>query len=247
MHVNDAWLQALQLIFTEGRKSAPRGMGILEIIGATIIINMDDPALTLKDRKLSYKFMRAEAAWILNGRDELWAHKQIGEKLKPYSDDGVRLYGAYGPRYMSQINQVFEKLIVDRDTRQAVMTFWIQNPMPSKDIPCTISLQFLIRDNELHLVANMRSSDIYMGFPYDVFSFSMIARTTLMMINPTYPSLELGQLIFNAASLHLYDKDADAARAVMFGRRELVSFPIEEIDLLSVNARGLIEQLLERS
>ena len=43
-----------------------------------------------------------------------------------------------------------------------------------KDIPCTVSLQFLIRENKLHLFVNMRSNDVFLGLPHDIFCFTMI-------------------------------------------------------------------------
>ena len=99
---------------------------------------------------------------------------------------------------------VVETLLSDNGTRQAVMTIWERSPRESKDIPCTVSLQFLIRYDKLHCIANMRSSDCYLGLPYDVFSFSMIATYVRLL---TGLRLEMGALHIFHGSLHIYTRD----------------------------------------
>ena len=113
--------------------------------------------------------------------------------------------GAYGPPIIDQLPYIVKSLITDRTTRQAVLTIWRPRPYPSKDIPCTVSMQWLIRDDQLHCITNMRSNDIWLGAPYDIFTFSMVSNYLLLLINEcTTSKVSLGLLYLNAASLHLY-------------------------------------------
>lgn len=169
-----------------------------------------DPVVTIPERGLNYTFMFAEALWILRGRSELSELSYYCDNMRKYSDDGMHMSGAYGPMYVSQLRYVVDTLLEDLFTRQAVMTFWRPNPRPSKDIPCTVSLQFIVDPQfRLDVVANMRSSDVFLGVPYDVFSFSMTAYHVLLWLRLRAPtlSLQLGRLCLMTSSQHLYARD----------------------------------------
>jgi hypothetical protein len=73
-----------------------------------------------------------------------------------------------------------------------------------KDIPCTLSIQFFIRDGRLHCVTTMRSNDIWLGLPYDIFCFTCLQRLIAEALKvPT------GFYIHQAGSLHLYARNAE--------------------------------------
>jgi hypothetical protein len=91
--------------------------------------------------------------------------------------------GAYGPRVVDQLRYVVDCLWKDPMSRQAVMEVWRPNPRESLDIPCTLTLQWLIRDGKLHCIDSMRSSDAWLGWVYDVFSFSMLSSCILLMLS----------------------------------------------------------------
>lgn len=186
--------------------SYPRGLEVKEMLNGSYIVPM--PAcVDLKDRDVNYPFMFAEAAWILSGSNMLSDITPFMKNYGKFSDEGLFMRGAYGPKVIDQIPYVVSTLVNDRDSRQAVINIWRERPGPSKDIPCTVSLQFLIRKNKLHLVATMRSQDIVLGYTYDVFTFSMIAYAVglaLQEVSEEFDNVELGDLCVNAGSLHLY-------------------------------------------
>jgi thymidylate synthase len=43
-----------------------------------------------------------------------------------------------------------------------------------REIPCTTTLQFFVRNERLDMVTTMRSNDAYLGLPHDVFCFTML-------------------------------------------------------------------------
>ncbi len=183
---------------------------------------MNRPVITDAARKLSYRFMHAEAAWILSGRDDLAYLQPYAPRMAEFSDDGLSLYGAYGVRFKNQMMHLVDTLKRDPMSRQATITTWRQNPLPSKDIPCTVALTWQIRDGALNLHVYMRSSDAWLGFPYDVFSFSMMTTFICGMLNersdpryaeeyPLYP----GTLYLTAASAHIYSHDVETAKELL--------------------------------
>ena len=74
----------------------------------------------------------------------------------------------------------------------------------------------MIRNNRLHCFDTMRSSDIWLGWPYDVFNMSMISRYVLLYLKSIDEiaidhDIELGNLYLTAGSLHLYEKNVKKA------------------------------------
>ena len=212
-----AWRITMERILKYGNVISPRGMLTREILHANqLVCDMARPVVTTKERKLNYKFMAAEALWILAGRNDVESLTKHVPRMSDFSDNGETLAGAYGPRIFSQLKYIFDTLVKDPATRQAVLTIWDRNPQPSKDIPCTVSMCFSIRDGKLHLHAYMRSSDAWLGIPYDVFSFSMVGIFVCLRLNKMFGvNLAPGVLSITATSSHLYERDWQKAEEIL--------------------------------
>ena len=212
MNTNNAWINMCLDILNDGADVTCRGYNIKEILGYRASIPMSKPIVNLTQRKIGYRFMLAEAAWVLSGDNRVLTLKPYSKMVEKFSDDGLSFFGAYGPPVRDQIEYICRAMKKDLYTRQAVISIWRPKPPESKDIPCTLSLQFMVRDydglNILHCFANLRSSDAWLGVPYDWFTFSMIsAYIAIYLKNVLEENIFLGNLFFYAASEHLY-KDA---------------------------------------
>lgn len=206
---NESYRYLLETVMLSKSIVSPRNQATREYLGFQTKVDMQYPIVTIPSRQLNHKFMVAEAYWILKGLQGLDELTPYCQRMAQFSDDGRTLSGAYGPRFLSQVRYVTDILSAQPDTRQAVMTLWERNPRPSRDIPCTVSLQWLLRDNKLHCIAFMRSSDCWLGWPYDVFSFSMMSAYVLLQMQNTGAGndYELGTLRILAGSQHIYARD----------------------------------------
>jgi len=247
-----AWLRALETVVECGAPIAPRAKPCREILHATSVLPMAQPVVTIAERKLAYSFAAAEALAILAGDARVTALAPYAPRIADFSDDGVSFSGAYGPPVVEQLPYVLRSLVADRDTRQAWLTIWRPSPPPSRDIPCTIALGFMIRAGWLNVHAYMRSSDVWLGLPYDMFTFSMIGARVACEYNRTVPErpVALGHLFLTAASSHLYEMNAAAANNVLthriIGARDAIqsrSQPVPE-DTIRLGHWDLIETAL---
>lgn len=209
MNADYGWVKDLEHVFKHGTVTSPRGMKVCEVLGYKSKIDMNRPIIFNEKRKLGYKFMAAEAAWILSGDDRVETISPYSRDISKFSDDGEKFFGAYGPKVMGQLEYIVKKLLEDQDTRQAVVNIWRESPPESRDIPCTLSLQWLIRNGELHCVATMRSSDLWLGHPYDCFNFSAISFYILLWLRKSGIKLNLGDLHLTAGSKHIYEKNIE--------------------------------------
>ena len=195
-------------------ESAPRDQNIKEILGASFTINnIRDRIPYVTKRKFSMSYMVAELAWYLSGNNSTdWISKYSGF-WKNISDDGVTANSAYGARLFkrhekiaqgrfSQVDYVVSELRRDSDSRRAVMHLRVpDDSIDAKlDVPCTLALQFFIRDNKLHQVANMRSSDLVFGIAYDIPAFTVFQE---MIANEL--GIETGTYTHTSNSLHIYE------------------------------------------
>ncbi len=222
------WRQQLLNIITNGHRAHPvvfnhefnktMPCDTLEVLGSSVVVAMHHPVVISPVRALSYRFMAAEAMWITDGDGSLEGIEMYNQRMRAYSDDGSTLFGAYGPKYDQQFDYVVDTLANDLSTRRAILSIWRENPPQTKDTPCTLNMQFIIRrdeqTNQLYLMClvNMRSSDVWLGLPYDIFSFTMMAVKICHAVNmklisgdPGTPDLILpGMLKINMGSSHLY-------------------------------------------
>ncbi len=234
LSVNETWLGLIQDLLIHGAEVRPRDKTTRELLAHTSRVPMTRALMTVKERGLGYRFAPAEAAWILSGDNRVATIKPFSKHISQFSDDGRFFMGAYGPPFIDQVSYAVDALYRDPSTRQALITLWRPRPGPSRDYPCTIALQWLWRDEALQCVATMRSSDAWLGWCYDVHSFSMMSayvalalrerlRTTALddraaagaAFRWAGAEIRLGDLYLTAGSQHLYKIDwADAERCL---------------------------------
>lgn len=207
---NDLFANACRLVSRQGRPVNPRGLTTREVLGVHLCLT--EPRRRLVDvppvRVLNPAFAVAEAVWILSGSDDPWIF-DYNRALRRYADGG-RLRGAYGPRLrrwggeVDQLDRVRRLLLRDPDTRQAVVQLYDpgQDWAGHRDVPCTVGYRFFLRSGRLHMHTTMRSQDLWLGFPYDVFT-----ATTLQELLAGWLGAEPGEYHHHVDSLHLYDSD----------------------------------------
>lgn len=150
----------------------------------------------------------AESMWVLAGRNDIgWLQKYL-PRAPNFSDDGFTWRGGYGPRLrqwsgVDQIDAVRKLLLADRETRQAVMVLFdpALDFQPSKDIPCNNWLGWIIRDNQLHMLATLRSNDVWWGFSgANAFEWSILHELLAFWVEA-----DVGRADYLAMSFHLYE------------------------------------------
>tara|TARA_Y100000593_G_scaffold25146_1_gene50112 strand:+ start:7634 stop:8626 length:993 start_codon:yes stop_codon:yes gene_type:complete len=206
---------AKQVYETPDYASAPRGMAIKEKLACKFTItNPLDRLPYVPDRKFSVTYVVAELLWYLSGNNETEWIANYSSFWRNISDDGKTANSAYGARIFkphpriaggsfSQWDYIKNELKNDPDSRRAVVH--IRSPWDSVeaklDVPCTLSLQFFIRDEKLHLVAHMRSSDLILGIAYDIPAFTMLQELMAFELG-----INVGTYTHVSNSLHIYER-----------------------------------------
>lgn len=200
-----------------GTEVSPRGMLTREILGAELCLTMPRCRLIgpASGRLINPAFAVAEALWILSGSDGSWIFG-YNRALHQYADRGT-LQGAYGPRIrrwagvIDQLDHVRRTLETDPASRQGVVQIYdpVRDTRGHRDVPCTLNYRFYVRDGRLDMHTTMRSQDVWLGLPYDLFTVTVIQE-----LMAGWLGVAVGVLRHTVDSLHLYKQHFDAAGVV---------------------------------
>ncbi|WP_328436559.1 thymidylate synthase [Streptomyces sp. NBC_00444] len=206
--------EAVRETADRGRPVSPRGMPTRELLGVHLTLTRSRARLLHLPpaRVLNPAFAAAETVWHLNGSDAPWIF-DYNSRLRRYADDGL-LRGAYGPRMrrwggnVDQLAQVIRTLREDPDSRRAVIQLYdpTRDAAGHRDVPCTLGFRFQLRQGRLHMSTTMRSQDVWIGLPYDLFF-----ATVLHELTAGWVGADLGTYHHHVDSLHLYERDMPAA------------------------------------
>jgi thymidylate synthase len=203
--LQDAYRHVCQYVVKYGRESEPRGKLTREVLCPTLVIEKPHACLpTGVGRGVSPRVAAVEAVQLVGAfHDPELMVSAAGHFEKFREPRTGMMWGAYGFRIQNQVTAAWQKLAEDRDSRQAVVTLWepvLDNVVGKKDYPCTIALQFLIRDDELICVTDMRSNDVWLGLAYDLFQFGQLQWTVANILG-----CGVGPIIHRPVSLHAYE------------------------------------------
>ena len=259
-YLNQDFKTCLSHLMAHGMVAKPRGSETRELLNYNItLINPRNRVITFADRKTSTKYLLGEFIWYLcasSKPDGILPYSKFWDAIRnsgdePYYDEGtinsnygVRLFGFCGlPAFVcnqesgepiDQWAETIELLKRDKDSRQAIMNIHVPSDRhaSNKDVACTLTLQFMIRENKLHMITNMRSNDIIRGFTNDVFQFTMLQECLMLQLRETYPELDLGHYYHNAGSMHIYDLHYDMAGKIMNAKNayDLDMIPMDKFD-----------------
>lgn len=245
-------------------ETAPRGLKIRENLFASFVItNPRDRMLYVPERNFPLDYVMAEILWYISANNETVWISNYSKFWDAISDDGKTANSAYGARIFkqhpyqmhgvsmadapTQWQYVKDELTRDPDSRRAVIH--IRQPQDSylaqKDVPCTLSLQFFIRDKKLHLVVQMRSNDLILGTALDVPAFTFMQEMMAMELG-----VELGYYYHTSNSMHVYDRHFKMCEDILAGAQaesKLVRHampklpgqpPVDELMKLEARARA---------
>lgn len=231
---NDAYRNVLLDIFNEGEEITVRGENVTELLNyGFTLTNPRNRLLNIPGRNEKMRrYIFGELMWYLSGSDKTDYISKYSKFWKNISDDGKHANSAYGKYIFGSMSRkgdgvnygcIFdncerytqwewckELLTKDPNTREAVINIKPVQMYETKDVVCTIALNFYIRYGKLHLTTYMRSNDVIRGLTYDVFMFTFLQELMAAELN-----VELGEYNHIVTNMHLYEDDYQLARTIV--------------------------------
>lgn len=259
-YLNHDFRTCLGQLMMFGMEACPRDTKTRELLNYNITLrSARNRIITFKERNVNTKYMLGEFIWYLSGSNDpagilpyskFWDNLRNDENRPGYSagsinsNYGNRIFGFSDvPAFLrnqdsgephDQWADTIDLLTRDKDTRQAIMNIHVPSDRHegNRDICCTLTMQFLIRENALHLIVNMRSQDIILGFTNDVFQFTMLQECMQVQLKEAYPKLELGHYFHNSGSMHVYERHFEMAEKIAAAENalDLEMIPMDRFD-----------------
>lgn len=222
---------AMKMAFSEisvcGVVRETRGTFSREILGARVEVDPNTCLLSTRARHAKLRYAAAEILWYLSGSswaDDLkhWAPNY----RKLYADEYGAVPDAYGARSLAiQLCRAHDLFKHDPSTRRAFLSIWnlvdLKEAKDTVGVPCCIGLHFIMVEGSLEVFGMCRSSDLYRGFPYDVFSFCFLGRVIAAELGVPFSCYT-----HLASTLHIYDKE-QGKLSQMYTEQQIDGFPWE--------------------
>lgn len=190
-----------------------------ELINASLELDPYKPYLNIFDRPFKHDYLEKEHKWymsmdrsIIGWMDDIKIWNFCASK-----DDKKEINSNYGwcvfsEENGSQYENCLKKLVDDVNTREAMMIYTrpsihkdaIENG--KHDFICTNYAHVFIRNNALYYIACQRSCDIMTGMSFDYPWHCFVYQMMFEELKKTYPDLEVGSIMYNIDSLHVYER-----------------------------------------
>jgi len=227
------YLDLLQDILDNGvRKGDRTGTGTLSVFGRQYRHDLDEGFPLLTTKKLHLKSIINELIWFLNGDTNTRWLKENGvsiwdEWATPEGDLGP-VYGAQWTAWptrdggsINQIDYVVDCLRNNPDSRRILFHGWNVEYLPDERIspqqnveagrmalpPCHLLYQFYVAQRRLSAQLLIRSSDSFLGLPYNTASLAVL---TMMLAQQC--DLEPGEIIICTGDSHIYSNHLEQVR-----------------------------------
>ncbi len=234
--IDEAYREVLRDVYNNpDYKAAPRGLPIREKVDYcfSILAPTSLPIRTADEErnKVIADYTDKEVALYNSGTNKVADFAKASKFWEKLANPDGTINSAYGfliwKNYSCTSNfsgdartpweWARDSLLVDKDTRQAIMRFSLPEHqwMGNKDQTCTMHGNWLIRDNKLNLTITMRSNDVVKGLVYDLPWFCGLMDKMLEELKPVYPELTKGRYTHFVHSMHAYEKDNDVIRKMI--------------------------------
>ncbi|MED6316554.1 MAG: thymidylate synthase [Pseudomonadota bacterium] len=246
------YLNLLQKILDEGTEKGDRtGTGTISYFGAQLRFDLSEGFPLFTTKKVHFKSIVHELLWFLSGSTNVkylqdnkvkiwddWATaeqtarfgREAGE-LGPVYGHQWRNYGAtkkedgsYNSDGIDQIANVIHDIKHNPNSRRLIVSGW--NPAEANEValpPCHTLFQFFVADGKLSCQLYQRSSDTFIGLPFNISSYFL-----LLMIVSKICDLEVGEFVWTGGDCHIYNNHIDQVKLQL--SRELLAPPTVSIN-----------------
>jgi len=258
-NLGDSYINNLKNILDNGYTCNPRGSEIKELLGSVIEGKADENQI------ISYpgirdvsdfntnpgKYLESELLWYFSGSNSPEFISLFGSMWDRIKSADNTLNSNYGrsvfydsiPEFnVPKFDWVINAFKKDKDTRQAIIPYTnekIYLEEFGKDFTCTQLQHFFIRENKLHSIVYIRSSDSILGLNFDIPFWSIVCQLMReYLVGNYYVNNKLGEVICDnlgignlkvfIGSSHIYSNHYSLCRKLCeFDKRSFKSIKVK--------------------
>ncbi|TCK65837.1 thymidylate synthase [Curtobacterium sp. PhB136] len=247
-NAGEAFIELLAAINTQGAVHQSRAGSTRELLHQSVTLTRPlERCVVVPHRNNDVFAAIAETIWVIAGRADMEFLTRYVRRAPEFSDDGVQWRAGYGPRMRrwggatDQLAGVVAELRNNPESRRAVISLFdpTTDLLPTKDVPCTDWLQFVLRDGVLSLAVTVRSNDLFWGFSgINTFEWSVLHEMVA-----TWLGASVGAVTFFIGSLHVYERHFDRAERILASRPGPELYPVPAAPRFSTPLEDLDAEL----
>ncbi|MBS0124819.1 thymidylate synthase [Thetidibacter halocola] len=223
----DTYLQALKTVLETGVPSSDRtGTGTLSCFGMQCRYPLADGFPLVTTKKLHLRSIVHELLWFLSGDTNIGYLKENGVRIwDEWADENGDLGPVYGHQWrhfpkvasgpdgpvigeVDQIAKLVEMIRTSPDSRRLIVSAWNPGEVDAMALPpCHTLWQVRILDGRLHLQLYQRSADMFLGVPFNIASYALLAH---MLAHVT--GYQVGDFVHTMGDAHIYSNHVEQVR-----------------------------------
>ncbi len=263
------YLELLQDILANGTVKGDRtGTGTSSVFGRQIRHDLSTGFPLLTTKKLHFKSIANELIWFLSGDTNTEWLKNHGVSIwNEWATETGDLGPVYGKQWtawptkdgdsINQIDYVINTLKNNPNSRRILFHAWNVEYLPDESIspqanaeqgkmalpPCHLLYQFYVADNKLSAQLYIRSSDSFLGLPYNTASLALLTHMLAQQCD-----LIPHEIIISIGDLHAYSnhtaqietqlsREPQALPQLKINRRpdSIYDYKFEDFEILNYN------------
>lgn len=242
--IGESYVANTRRILEHGYTSKPRGLEIKELLGCCIkgkanksqIIAFPAIRDVSNPEKSEGLYLMAELLWYFSGSDRSEFIGLFGDTWNRITNIDGTLNSNYGRSILydsvngakyNKFDWMIRTLVKDKDSRQAIIPYAndrIYSDGFGKDFTCTQLQHFFIRNDTLHSIVYIRSSDSIFGLNYDIPFWSLTYQMAKKYLDenilniaeydkPSAPYKD-GELTIFIGSSHIYSRHYELCKNI---------------------------------
>ena len=205
------------------------GTGTRSVFGRQLRFDLAEGFPILTTKKVHFKSVVNELIWFLNGDTSTQWLRENGVSIW---DEWATEAGELGPLYgaqwvnwptrdggsINQIDYVIDCLRHRPESRRILFHAWNVEYLPDETMspkenveagrmalpPCHLLYQFYVANGKLSAMLYIRSSDAFLGLPFNIASVSLLVHMLCQQVE-----LEPGEVVVTMGDCHLYSNHAE--------------------------------------
>lgn len=221
----DAYLDLLRDIRDNGVDRGDRtGTGTRSVFGRQLRFDLNDGFPLLTTKKVHFKSVVNELIWFLSGDTNTQWLKENGVSIwDEWATDTGDLGPLYGAQWRSwptkdggsidQLAYVLDCLKNRPESRRILFHGWNVEYLPDESLspqenalagrmalpPCHLLYQFYVANGRLSALLYIRSSDTFLGLPFNIASVALLTHMLAQQAN-----LGIGEVVITLGDAHIY-------------------------------------------
>ncbi|ERL00713.1 thymidylate synthase [Pseudomonas asiatica] len=228
-----SYLELLTDVLENGAVKDDRtGTGTVSVFGRQFRHDLSKGFPLLTTKKLHFKSIVNELIWFLNGDTNIKWLNENGVKIwNEWATEDGDLGPVYGKQWtawptkdgktINQIDYVVNALKTNPNSRRILFHGWNVEFLPDEKVspkenakngkmalpPCHLLYQFYVVNNKLSSHLFIRSSDSFLGLPYNTASLACLTHMLAQQCD-----LDVGEIVISLSDVHIYSNHMEQVK-----------------------------------